>query len=191
MKKTLMTLSLLTMAMVTFAATFDLGIKTGYNTSKISTDMSTIKADAKGGYNFGAFGRFGGEKFYLQPEFLYVVKNESFSIGSAYDAIKMKSIQVPVLLGLKLIDLKLASIRAFTGPAISFQTGYDSDKSFKYNFNNSTWDYQLGAGVDVLMFTFDIRYEWGLSKTFDTSEFGSNFTPKGNTFSVNLGFKFM
>ncbi len=191
MKKTLMTLSLLTLAMVTFAATFDLGIKAGYNTSKISTDLSTIKADSKGGYNFGAFGRFGGEKFYLQPEFLYVVRNEGFSGGSAYDAIKMKSIQVPVLLGLKLIDLKLASIRAFTGPAISFSTGYESDKSFKYNFNNSTWDYQLGAGVDVLMFTFDIRYEWGLSKSFDTSSFGSNFTSKGNTFSVNLGFKFM
>ena len=42
MKKTLMTLSLLTLAMVTFAATFDLGIKAGYNTSKISTDLSTI-----------------------------------------------------------------------------------------------------------------------------------------------------
>ena len=191
MKKTLMTLSLLTLAMVTFAATFDLGIKAGYNTSKISTDLNTIIADSKGGYNFGAFGRFGGEKFYLQPEFLYVVKNQSFSVGSATDAIKMKSIQVPVLLGYKLIDLKVASIRAFTGPAISFSTGYESDQSFKYNFNNSTWDYQLGAGVDVLMFTFDIRYEWGLSKTFDTSSLGSNFTSKGNTFSVNLGFKFL
>jgi len=191
MKKTLMTLSLLTLAMVTFAATFDLGIKAGYNTSKLSTDLNTIKADSKGGYNFGAFGRFGGEKFYLQPEFLYVVKNEEFSVGASTDAIKMKSIQVPVLLGLKLIDLKVASIRAFTGPAISFSTGYESDKSFNYNFNNATWDYQLGAGVDVLMFTFDIRYEWGLSKTFDTSSFGSNFTSKGNTFSVNLGFKFL
>ena len=186
-----MTLSLLTLAMVTFAATFDLGIKAGYNTSKLSTDLSTIKADSKGGYNFGAFGRFGGEKFYLQPEFLYVVKNEEFSVGASTDAIKMKSIQVPVLLGLKLIDLKVASIRAFTGPAISFSTGYESDKSFNYNFNNATWDYQLGAGVDVLMFTFDVRYEWGLSKTFDTSSLGSNFTSKGNTFSVNLGFKFL
>ena len=65
MKKTLMTLSLLTLAMVTFASTFDLGIKAGYNTSKISTDLNTIKADSKGGYNFGAFGRFGGKRFYL------------------------------------------------------------------------------------------------------------------------------
>ncbi|MCL6101574.1 MAG: hypothetical protein M1292_03675, partial [Bacteroidetes bacterium] len=73
--------------------------------------------------------------------------------------------------------------------AISFPTGYDSSKNFSYNFNNSVWDYQLGAGVDVLMFTLDVRYEWGLSKSFDTTNLGSNFTSKGNTFTVSLGFK--
>ncbi len=184
-----MTLSLLVLAMVTFASTFDLGIKAGYNTSKLASDFSTFKPDIQGGYNFGAFGRFGGKKFYLQPEFLYVVKNGGYSTSASTDAIKMKSIQVPVLLGLKVLDLKVASIRAFTGPAISFPTGYDSSKNFSYNFNNSVWDYQLGAGVDVLMFTLDVRYEWGLSKSFDTTNLGSNFTSKGNTFTVSLGFK--
>lgn len=184
-----MTLSLLALAVVTFASTFDLGIKAGYNTSKLASDMSTFKPDIQGGYNFGAFGRFGGKKFYLQPEFLYVVKNGGYSTSATTDAIKMKSIQVPVLLGLKVLDLKVASIRAFTGPAISFPTGYDSSKNFSYNFNNSVWDYQLGAGVDVLMFTLDVRYEWGLSKSFDTTNPGSNFTSKGNTFTVSLGFK--
>ncbi|MCK9411275.1 MAG: PorT family protein [Prolixibacteraceae bacterium] len=189
MKKTIMTLSLLTLAMVTFASTFDLGIKVGWNTSKLSSDMSTFTPSSKGGYNFGAFGRFGGSKIYLQPEFLYVVQNGGFSVGSTSDAIKMKSIQIPVLLGLKVLDLKLASIRAFTGPAISFPTGYNSDQSIKYNFNNSALDYQVGAGVDVLNFTLDIRYSWALSKTFDTTSLSSNFTGKGNAFTVSLGFK--
>jgi hypothetical protein len=189
MKKTLMTLSLLALAMVTFASTFDLGIKAGWNTSKLTSDMSTFTPSAKGGYNFGAFGRFGGSTLYLQPEFLYVVQNGGFTVGSANDAIKMKSIQVPVLLGLKVLDLKVASIRAFTGPAISFPTGYDSDKNFKYNFNNSVWDYQLGAGVDVLNFTLDIRYSWGLSKSINTSDISSNFQTKANAFTVSLGFK--
>ena len=184
-----MTLSLLTLAMVTFASTFDLGVKVGYNTSKLASDMSTFTPSSKGGYNFGAFGRFGGSNFYLQPEFLYVVQNGGFSVGSTRDAIKMKSIQVPVLLGLKLVDLKVASIRAFTGPAISFPAGYNSDQNIKYNFNNSVLDYQLGAGVDFLNFTLDIRYAWGLSKSFDTTSLNSNFTSKGNAFTVSLGFK--
>lgn len=189
MKKTLMTFALLALTMVTFASTFDLGIKAGWNTSKLTSDMSTFTPSAKGGYNFGAFGRFGGSKFYLQPEFLYVVQNGGFSVGSTTDAIKMKSIQVPVLLGLKVLDLKLASIRAFTGPAISFPSGYNSDQNLKYNFNNSVWDYQLGAGVDVLNFTLDIRYAWGLSKSINTSDISSNFQPKTNAFTVSLGFK--
>ncbi len=184
-----MTLSLLTLAMVTFASTFDLGIKVGYNSSKLTSDMSTFTPSSKGGYNFGAFGRFGGKQFYLQPEFLYVVQNGGFSVGSTRDAIKMKSIQVPVLVGLKVLDLKVASIRAFTGPAISFPTGYNSDQSIKYNFNNSALDYQLGAGVDVLNFTLDIRYAWALSKTFDTTNLSSNFSSKGNAFTVSIGFK--
>jgi len=189
MKKTLMTLSLLTLTMVTFASTFDLGIKAGWNRSNLTSDMSTFTPSAKLGYNFGAFGRFGGSKLYLQPEFLYVVQNGGFSVGSTTDAIKMKSIQIPVLLGFKVLDLKLASIRAFTGPAISFPTGYKSDQNLKYNFNNSVWDYQLGAGVDVLNFTLDIRYAWGLSKSINTSDISSNFQPKANAFTVSLGFK--
>ena len=151
--------------------------------------MSTFKPSSDGGYNFGAFGRFGGNNFYFQPEFLYVVKNGGYSTSATTDAIKMKSIQVPLLLGLKVLDLKLASIRAFTGPAISFPAGYDSNQNFKYNFNNSVWDYQLGAGVDVLNFTLDIRYAWGLSKSFDTTNLGSNFQTKNNAFTVSLGFK--
>jgi hypothetical protein len=184
-----MTVTLLVLSIVTFAATFDLGIKAGYNTSKISSDLSSFSPNSQGGYNFGAFGRFGGSKLYLQPEFLYVVKNGGFSAGSVTDAIKMKAIQVPVLLGFKLVNLKVASIRAFTGPAISFASGYESDHNLSYNFNKSSWNYQLGAGVDVLMLTFDIRYEWGVSKNFDSSSMSTNF--KGNTFSVSLGFKFL
>ena len=191
MKKTVITLAFLTLSIVSFAVTFDLGIKGGYNTSKLTSDFNSFKPDAQGGFNFGAFGRFGGNHIYLQPELLYVVKNGGFNISNITYAVKTKSVQVPVLLGMKLLNLKVASIRAFTGPAISFVSGYEIDQNLAYNYNKSTWDYQLGAGIDVLMLTFDIRYEWGLSKKFDSSNLGSNFTSKGNTFTVSVGFKFL
>ncbi len=187
MKKLFITVSFLVLSLVTFAATFDLGVKLGYNTTKLTADLSAFSADSKGGYNFGAFGRFGGDKFYLQPELLYVVKNGGFKVGTAYDAIKTKTIQVPLLLGYKLIDLKVASIRAFTGPAVSFGSGYESDKNLTYNLKNSSWAYQLGAGVDFLMFTVDLRYELGLTKQLETTTYSN----KGNTFSVSFGFKFL
>lgn len=191
MKKTFTTLFLLLISIISFAGTFDLGIKGSYNTTSLSTDLNSIKADAKMGYNIGAFGRFGGKTFYIQPEFLYVVKNGDFSTGAITDALKMKYIQVPVLLGLNVLDLKVLSLHAFTGPAISFSSGYKSDQNLKYNLSSSTLDYQLGGGIDVLMFTFDVRYEWSLSKKFDASNALGNFTDKGKTFTVSVGFKFM
>jgi hypothetical protein len=185
MKKLFITVSFLVLSLVTFAATFDLGVKLGYNTTKLTADLSAFSADSKGGYNFGAFGRFGGDKFYLQPELLYVVKNGGFKVGTAYDAIKMKTIQVPLLLGYKLVNLKVASIRAFTGPAVSFDSGYEGDIDLADNLKKSGWDYQIGAGVDFLMFTVDLRYEMGLTKKFDS------YSSKGNTFAVSFGFKFL
>jgi hypothetical protein len=190
MKKSLMTILLVVLAVATFAGTFDLGVKVGYNTAKLSTDMSTFSADPQGGYNFGAFGRFGG-KIYFQPEFLYVVNTGGFTLGATTDAVKMKSIQVPLLLGLKVLDLKVAKLHAFTGPAISFSSGYESDKNLTYNIKNSTWDYQLGAGIDVLIFTFDLRYSWGLTDKLDTSSLSSNFTSKVSGWSVSLGIKLL
>jgi hypothetical protein len=187
MKKFLLTFALIVLSVVTFAATFDLGVKFGYNTTKLTSDLSTFSANSQGGYNFGAFGRFGGSKLYLQPEFLYVVKNGGFKIGSATNAIKMHAIQVPLLLGYKILNLKVASIRAFTGPAVSFASGYKSDQPLTGNLKSSTWAYQLGAGVDFLMFIVDLRYELGLSKQLETS----TYTNKANTFSVSFGFKFL
>jgi hypothetical protein len=193
MKKVLITLSIVALTMVTFAQKFDLGIKASLNNTKLSSDLSTFSPNAQGGYNFGVFGRFGGKSVYFQPEFLYVVKNGGFNVSTASGAVKMKSIQIPALLGVNLLNLKVATIHAFTGPAFSYIADGSSENTGNYlvnNFKSTVWDYQLGAGVDVLMFTVDIRYEWGLTKEFDASYLGSNFTNKGNTFAVSLGYRF-
>ena len=186
-----MTLSMLLLAFTTFAGTFALGIKGGINTSKLTTDYTALTADAQGGYNIGAFGRFGGKRFYLNPEFLYTVSNNKLTVGGVTDAVKTKSIQVPVLLGLNLLNLKVIKLNAFTGPAISFGSGYESDKNLKYNLNKSTFDYQLGAGIDLLIFTLDVRYSWGLSDNLSSTNLGSNFTTKANAFRISLGIKLL
>lgn len=199
-----MTVVLSTFAQLPF--TFDLGIKAGINSSKITTDnfsvsnytYSDFKSDAKSGYNLGAFARVGGKKIYLQPELLYCVKNSESTSGTTTQTIKLKTIQIPVLLGFKLIDLKLASIRAFTGPAMSFVMSGSSVESNlpnidPKNFKNNIWDWQLGGGVDVGPLTFDVRYGWGLTKVSDgNSNVNSiGFVNKGNTLTFSLGFKFI
>ena len=154
MRKSILTITLMTMFLSTFAiGPFTLGLKGGINSSKITTDnfkttdftYSNFKSDSKAGFNIGAFARL-GTKIYLQPELLYCVRNsESTSaIGNASQSVKLKTIQVPILLGFKLIDLKLASIRAFTGPAMSFpmqssKITYDGVTAGLYDTKNYTY----------------------------------------------------
>lgn len=207
MRKTILTITLMTMVLSTFAiGPFTLGLKAGINSTKITTDnysvgnltYSNFKSDAKSGFNLGAFARL-GTKVYLQPELLYCVRNgqsTSTSGSTTSQSYKLKTIQIPVLLGMKLIDLKLASLRAFTGPAMSFvMTGNTFASNVNNvdpkNFKNNIWDWQLGAGVDVGMFTVDVRYEWGLSNTSEGNVSKVGFVNKGNTLTFSLGFKFI
>ncbi|MCX6240112.1 MAG: porin family protein [Bacteroidia bacterium] len=209
MRKTILTITLMTMVLSTFAiGPFTIGLKAGLNSSKITTDnfsatgytYNDFKSDAKSGFNFGAFARF-GTKVYLQPELLYCIKNGQSSSGSASQSLKLKTIQVPVLLGFKLVNLKIASIRAFTGPAMSIvmksssvtYAGVTAGLFDTKNFKNNIWDWQLGAGVDVGMITFDVRYAWGITNVSDVNTSVSNigFNNKGNTLTFSLGFKFI
>ena len=204
MKKTILTLSILMMVLSTFAQ-LDFGLKGSFNSSKLATGnplnytYSDFKTEAKGGFNLGVFARIGAKKIYLQPELLYAVKNSTTNSSTTggnlgNQKVNLKTIQVPVLIGIKVLDLKVASIRAFTGPAMSFVQSGSSIKSnlpnfAPENFKNNIWNYQLGAGVDVLLFTFDVRYEWGLSNTTKGDITKIGFVDKGNTLTVSLGIK--
>ena len=208
MRKIILTITLMAVVLSTYAQLpFSLGIKGGINSSKITTDnySSSVDnvtykdfiSDAKAGYNLGAFARV-GTKIYLQPELLYCVRNSQSTSGSTSQSLQLKTIQIPVLLGVKLFDMKLASIRAFTGPAMSFVLKNSNVESNLINidpenFKNNIWDWQLGAGADVGMLTFDVRYEWGLTNVTGVNTNVSNigFTNKGNTLTFSLGFKFI
>ncbi|MEI6142728.1 MAG: porin family protein [Mariniphaga sp.] len=219
MKRSFFTIALLTMVLSTFAQlpiTFDIGLKAGINSSKITTDnpgaigsytFNDFVSDAKSGYNVGAFARIGAKKIYFQPELLYVMKkgqtNITYTASSnnltTSQTFNVKSIQIPLLVGFKLINLKIASVRAFTGPAMSFSVG-DSKATFaaitafnQETLKKNTWDWQLGGGVDLGPLVLDVRYEWGLSKITGESLSPTNmgFKSKGNFLTFSLGFKFI
>ena len=201
MKKILLTVSFLACVVLTFGQTLDFGVKAGFNTSSIAGSLNNVSSSFKSrsGSNIGIFARLGGSKLYLQPELLYATKNSSFdatvSLGqTSTNTIKIHTIQIPVLLGYKLLDLKLASIRAFTGPAGSFVTSGSitniNAQEVKDNLNSMNWAWQLGAGVDVLKFTLDVRYEMGMNNITKNQIQDYISINKGNIFTISLGFKF-
>ncbi len=214
MKKSFLTLIFVTVVLSVIAQSpFTLGIKGSINSSKITTEnpsvsdytYSDFKSDTKAGFNVGAFARL-GNKIYLQPELLYCQRNGKTSFMSPTNTtgsqtIELRTIQVPVLLGVKVVNLQLVSIHAFTGPAMSFVLSSSDIKIDDVttplfdtkNYKNNIWDWQAGAGVDIGMFTFDVRYEWGLTNVSDGDGDISNvgFKNKGNMLTFSLGFKFL
>lgn len=177
---------------------FSIGPKIGYNTTKLSTDASTISSDLKNKFQFGAFVRI-GSKIYIQPEVNYVtkggvLKNDDATINQE---ITLKTLTIPLLVGIRFIDLKVASIHLVGGPVASFALNKELSVtnpggSWPVNttddIKNASWAIQAGAGVDVLMFTLDVRYEIGMSQMYNGT---SNFSLKNNLLNVSLGLKLL
>ncbi len=203
MKKILFAFTFVLMASA-LSAQISLGPKIGYTTSKLSVDKSDINSDLKSSFIYGAFVRL-GDKWYVQPEINFytsggVFKSPTLDNGSPIeDEVELKTLQIPLYIGIKLADLKFGNIRAQAGPTANIYT----DKKInplksgtiikETDLKDIQWGFQFGAGVDVLMFTLDVQYYLGLNNVISdiTLENGETvkFDSKSQGFMVTLGWK--
>lgn len=178
------------------------GPKIGFNASKLNSSLDSVKSQFKSGFQFGAFVRIGG-RVYLQPELYYTSEGsvmERDSLGKSWKQnIRFGSLDIPVLVGFKIINAEIVNLRILAGPVISFMVNKKVSNENpvagpleKSDIGNTNWYIQAGAGVDVWMFTLDIRYQVGLNKiikdiTYDGTNL--NFNTSNNVWVVSLGFK--
>ncbi len=241
MKKTLLLIAaLLMMGSAAFAGGgFDIAIgpKIGYQTAKLSYNKADISSGFSNHFTVGVFGRVTVGRVYVQPEVLYfkttnvfdasVVGVESenlFNLPTGANinlTLNQMNLQVPIMVGVNLIDLDIVTLRAQVGPTANFilssKTLYDEtytleeqqynlethDATSDQDFNpkSISWGLQAGLGVDVLKrLTLDVNYNFGLSGMFDslnnttlgeTFDFGNIDNTKQNMFIVTVGFKFL
>ncbi len=197
MKKSVLLLVTLIMGSVAFAQIpgFTLGPKIGASFSKFTTDESQIKEEMKSTFYFGAFARL-GKKVYLQPEFLIMNRNgvlKNKEIPESSNTLEIRSIDIPLMFGVKVLDLKAANVRVMAGPVASLIinksiNSENWDEAINKNdIRNANWGLQFGAGADVLFLTLDLRYEIGMN---DYSKL-EGFSLKNNMFTVGLGWKIL
>ncbi len=219
MKKTfLLIAALLMMGSAAFAGGgFDIAIgpKVGFQTAKLSYEKADIKAGFANHFTAGLFGRVTIGRFYVQPEVLYFKTSNLFDVNVTGEdeyfniptganvnlTLNQMNLQVPVLIGVNILDLDLLTLRAQVGPTANFvlksqtlidytvsatgnegsqmtQEGNVSSDSDQFNTKTISWGLQAGLGVDVWRFTLDVNYNFGLSKVFGAL----NDTPLGETF---------
>jgi hypothetical protein len=175
-----------------------LGPKIGYNSNRLTTDFDSITSDAKGSLQYGAFIRI-GKKFYVQPEVNYVLKGGKIKFGSlGIQELKLKSVTVPILFGIRPINAGVFNFRLMAGPTMSFitETTIDTPNGLidafpiksKDDLKETMWSLQLGGGIDVMFMTLDVRYELGVENLYTGKQ---DFTLKNNLFNVSLGIKLL
>lgn len=179
-----------------------LGPKIGFNTSELTTDLDDITSEMDNSFNFGVFLRL-GKKIYVQPEVNWITRGGVFKKPEIGDfkpinqEIEMKTIEIPALLGWRIINFGVGNIRIMAGPSASIVLDKTVSTSNEDDFLNPIkdsdledmiWGFNLGAGVDVLMFTLDVRYQMGLNEVIQKVE-EFDFYSKSNIFAVSLGWK--
>jgi hypothetical protein len=172
--------------------TFDLGVKGGVNFSKISLDVEDYSAESVTKTHFGAFARIGGKRLFIQPELYFSgkggdVTSDIMETAASFD---YKTMDIPVLLGYKLIDRKTIDLNVLAGPIFSNITSENvdgdnlADKSF---YEDNYYGIQYGLSIDILFLTFGARMENGLNDFYKQSETSG----KNQNFMISVGFRFL
>ena len=197
MKKTIIVL-IIALAGLTASAQipgFTIGPKVGANFSNFSAEQDKIESEIKSSLSFGVFARF-GNKLYVQPELMFMNRKGDISSSEfpgSNNSIHLKTVDIPVLIGARIIDAKIFNIRAMAGPVASIVVNKDISSANwesaigKKDIRNANFGIQVGAGVDVLVFTLDLRYEFGIT---NFSKY-DGLSLKNNMFVIGLGWKIL
>jgi hypothetical protein len=190
---------------------FRLGIKGGVNLSTLNTSLLSNgisqfyveNAKNQTGYVAGAYARI-GRKVFLEPELLVSAKGGTFNATNVASGnkklvdISYTNIDVPLLLG-----LKFGPLHFLGGPVASYQIS--SNESVDAAFSNylgssianglskSQISYQVGAGLDLLGLTLDVRYEGSLTDIAKDIKVpaGVTLSQKPSLVQVTLGIKIL
>jgi hypothetical protein len=189
---------------------FRLGIKGGVSLTNLTLDGLSVNGasdyiaksmTAKNGYVAGIYARL-GRRVFVQPELLAGVKYAKVNVLNAALGLDKKveigytSIDIPLMLG-----YRLGPLHVMAGPVASYSMTPNStfnqflsaNNSISNAITNAYFSYTAGAGIDLLGFTLDVRYESNLtdlSKTIPLPS-GVNFSQKASSFQATLGMKIL
>lgn len=167
---------------------FHVGIKGGANFTKTSTESSSLEGKYGFGYQAGAMARVDLGRLYVQGEALFNKRKASYEAKNAGAAkLTWNSIDIPVVIGYKIIKNDDFNVRAFAGGVYSyaFNNKLSVSESLQDGFNKfdkSNIGVTGGIGVDYKNFTVDLRYEHGLSNI------SKEFKSKPHSFSLGIGY---
>jgi len=105
------------------------------------------------------------------------------SASSASDTIlsniDYRFIKLPVIFGIQVLGARI-----YTGPTFTYVMDMDEIEIMESEFRDLSMGLNVGAGLNIALFSFDVRYEYGVSNVFTTGH------ATANTLTISAGFKF-
>ncbi|MDR6544694.1 opacity protein-like surface antigen [Chryseobacterium rhizosphaerae] len=166
---------------------FHIGVKGGTNFTKTSTE-SSLEGKYGFGYQAGIMTRMDIGSLYVQGEALFNKRKTSYEAKDGTSAkLTWNAIDIPVVVGYKLIKKDDVNLRVFAGGVYSyaFNNNLSAPQAFQEGFkkfDKSNIGLTGGVGVDYKNFTVDLRYETGLSSI------SKEFKSKPHSFSLGIGY---
>jgi len=158
------------------------GIKAGINYATLPTSFKEVKdKEGKAGYNVGVFARV-GDALYFQPEVNYTSFKSEYTYDSKVYSPKFKQVNIPLMVGYKIINTEALNFRISAGPDLSYSLNKAAGPD-KFDYKKFTAGGVVNAGVDIGSLTIDARYSRGLTKI------NKGLDEKTGIFNLSVGFK--
>jgi hypothetical protein len=201
MKKILLLVLLAFIACELSYGQFALGLRLGYSGNKLTTNIDSIKSDFNNGFHAGIWSRF-GKRLYVAPEFLYLMSGTVFtkegnvSTQDWKQKITIGSIDIPVMVGFKIIHSDFLTWRIELGPEVAIPVNKKVKEMNSVtngpittdDIKGAAWFASAGTGIDFLFLRFDIRYQYGLNQLIqDVNNY--TFDTKNSMLLVSVGVK--
>lgn len=192
-------------------AQFSAGLRGGLHFSSLPERTYAINdalidalSDSYTGFHLGLISQVKIKGFFFQPELLFVSSGNHFRYENPdqerdiFFIQRFSKVDIPVLIGLRAGPLRIGAGPVATwfienSSNLTESEYYTGDKDLSQRFNETTYGYQLGFGLDIGNIALDLKYEGSLNNyseeiiiggvpfTFDTR-------PRQIIFSIGLMF---
>lgn len=171
----------ISLSTVSFAQQIKVVPQVGINMGKVYPQSDVIdNSGGRGGYEAGLDVRIGDYDgwFYWQPGLHYYVSYASLQVADPAnpavrdgDYIRLNSLKIPLNGGMYLTGsdgiLRVRIAGGFTPILLLHQEESSLDAAYT-DFNNLALAANVGLGIDIAFISLDAKYEYGLTKMYDS-----------------------
>ncbi len=192
-----MNLSKITLLVVAFVfsttafSQINLGLKLGsnYNFNGFESDSLDFSLNNAVTFQAGALVRVKIKKIHVQGEALFSSRKGEIISGTGVNSkINFYTFDVPLIIGYKLIDLKVVKVRLNGGVIPSFNIAKLGDLD-ELDYKDSFYSAMGGISIDIPLFLFDIRYQGAIGDYYQVQNVNHTTTLNNSLLTLSVAWK--